>query len=152
MRGVIKAAIVAGVLGVLWAPVQARAEGYISPFAGVHFGNDDIENTFVWGGDAGYMGAGVFGIELDFGYAAQAQSGADLAAQERCRPAQRLFGFAARLGIAERGVVHARQLQIGRHRDARQRDEADAGIVNRTATEQLADLLPNLIADAIGTV
>jgi hypothetical protein len=69
MRGAIKTVIVAGVLAMLWAPVQARAEGYISPFAGVHFGNDDIENTFVWGGDAGYMGAGVFGLELDFGYA-----------------------------------------------------------------------------------
>lgn len=68
MRGAIKALVVAGVVGLLWAPTQARAEGYVSPFAGVHFGNDQIEKKFVWGADAGWMGAGIIGGEVDFGW------------------------------------------------------------------------------------
>jgi opacity protein-like surface antigen len=72
MRGVIKAIAAAAVLATVMAPARARAEGYVSPFAGVHFGNDEIEKKFVWGADAGYMGAGVFGVEADFGYAPNA--------------------------------------------------------------------------------
>src|SRR5678816_1583826 len=72
MRGVIKAIAAAAVLATVLAPARARAEGYVSPFAGVHFGNDEIEKKFVWGADAGYMGAGVFGVEADFGYAPNA--------------------------------------------------------------------------------
>ena len=68
MRVAMRAVIVAGVLAMLWAPVQARAEGYVSPFAGVHFGNDQIESKWGWGADAGYMGGGIFGLELDFGW------------------------------------------------------------------------------------
>ena len=55
MRGVIKAIAAAAVLATVMAPGRARAEGYVSPFAGVHFGNDEIEKKFVWGADAGYM-------------------------------------------------------------------------------------------------
>src|SRR4051812_42661907 len=69
MRGLVKAAIVTAVIATVWAPARARAEAYVSPFAGVHFGNDEIENKFVWGANAGYMGAGVFGLEADFGWA-----------------------------------------------------------------------------------
>jgi opacity protein-like surface antigen len=58
----------------LWAPAQARAEGYVSPFAGVNFGNDQLEKKFTWGLDAGYMGAGIIGGEVDFGYAPDAFS------------------------------------------------------------------------------
>ncbi len=72
MRGVIRAIAAAAVLATVMAPARARAEGYVSPFAGVHFGNDEIEKKFVWGADAGYMGAGVFGVEADFGYAPNA--------------------------------------------------------------------------------
>jgi hypothetical protein len=72
MRGAIKVLVVASVVGLLWAPTQARAEGYISPFAGVHFGNDQLEKKFVWGANAGWMGAGVIGGELDFGWAPDA--------------------------------------------------------------------------------
>lgn len=72
MRGVLKAVLVAGVVAMLWAPTQARAEGYISPFAGVHFGNDQLEKKMVYGANAGWMGAGVIGAELDFGWAPDA--------------------------------------------------------------------------------
>ena len=72
MRRAIKVLVLTSVLALLWAPTQARAEGYISPFAGVHFGNDQLEKKFVWGADAGYMGAGVIGAEVDFGWAPNA--------------------------------------------------------------------------------
>ena len=58
----------------------------------------------------------------------------------------------ARLLVAHRRVVDARQLQIGRDLHPRQGDEADAGIVHGAAAEQLAQLLANLVADAIRTM
>ncbi|HUR34904.1 MAG TPA: outer membrane beta-barrel protein [Vicinamibacterales bacterium] len=67
-----KALILAGVVATALAPAQARAEGYISPFAGVHFGNDQLEKKFVFGADAGWMGAGIIGGEVDFGWAPDA--------------------------------------------------------------------------------
>lgn len=69
MRRMTRIFLSAATIAVLWMPVQARAEGYISPFAGVHFGNASFENKFVWGADAGYMGAGAIGGEIDFGWA-----------------------------------------------------------------------------------
>ncbi len=62
----------AATMALLWLPVQARAEGYISPFAGVHFGNDTLEKKFVWGANAGSLGAGAIGGEIDFGWAPNA--------------------------------------------------------------------------------
>ena len=47
MRGVIKTLVVASAVALFCAPTQARAEGYVSPFAGVHFGNDQLEKKFV---------------------------------------------------------------------------------------------------------
>lgn len=55
-------------LAMLVAPTQARAEGYVSPWLGVNFGNDPANGRAAFGGSAGYMGAGVFGAEFDFGY------------------------------------------------------------------------------------
>ena len=51
----------------------------------------------------------------------------------RSSAARRLL---ARLLVAERGVEDARQLQVGRHLHARQRDEADARVVDVAAAEQ----------------
>ena len=53
-------------------------------------------------------------------------------------------------GVAERRVVDARQLQVGRHLHARERDEADVGIVHLAAREHRAQLLADLVADAMG--
>ena len=50
------------------APTQARAEGFVSPWLGVNFGHDPAEGRAAFGAGAGYMGAGVFGAEFDFGY------------------------------------------------------------------------------------
>ena len=72
MRGAMNVLVAAGVVAMLLTPSQARAEGYISPFAGVHFGNDQIEKKPVYGANAGWMGAGVIGGEVDFGWAPNA--------------------------------------------------------------------------------
>src|SRR5205814_4797096 len=55
-------------VAVVLAPVQARADGYVSPWAGVNFGSDIDNGRGTFGVSAGYMGAGVIGGELDFGY------------------------------------------------------------------------------------
>src|SRR5688572_13687494 len=90
-------------------------------------------------------------VELDLRHAAQPQPAADLPPEERCGPLERLFGLAPRLRIAERRVVDTGQLEVGRDLDARQGDEADAGVVDVAAGEHLAQFLANLIGDAIGT-
>jgi hypothetical protein len=69
MRRVLKALVITGVIAMLWAPAQARAEGYVSPFAGVVFGNDSIDSKVAWGANAGWMGNGIIGGEVDFGWA-----------------------------------------------------------------------------------
>jgi hypothetical protein len=54
--------------GVISAPAVARAEGYVIPWAGVNFGSDQAEGKKTFGVSAGFMGAGVAGLEFDFGY------------------------------------------------------------------------------------
>src|SRR6185436_9333415 len=51
--------------------------------------------------------------ELELGDALQAQARADLAAQERNRAMERAVRALTRLVVTERGVVHARVLQVG---------------------------------------
>lgn len=55
-------------LGVVAAPSTARAETYISPFVGVVFGNDSGKGKAAVGIDAGWLAAGIFGFEAEFGY------------------------------------------------------------------------------------
>jgi opacity protein-like surface antigen len=69
MRRVLKALVIAGVVGSLWAPAQARADGYVAPFAGVTFGSEGVDTRGMYGANAGWMGAGIIGGEVDFGYA-----------------------------------------------------------------------------------
>jgi hypothetical protein len=69
MRRALKAFVVAGVVALFWAPAQARADGYVAPIAGVTFGSNSIQNHGMYGVNAGWMGAGVIGGEVDFGYA-----------------------------------------------------------------------------------
>ena len=61
----------------LAAPAAARADGMFIPFLGVNFGgaagrqqlSDAIESERVdWGASLAWMGAGVIGLEADFGY------------------------------------------------------------------------------------
>src|SRR5947207_10913675 len=90
--------------------------------------------------------------ELDLGHPAQAQPAADLAAEKRRGAIERTRRLLPRLLIAERGVEDARDLQVGCHLHARQRDEADARVVDLASAEDLADDVADLFADAIGTV
>jgi opacity protein-like surface antigen len=67
MRSVITALILSAVVAVA-APREARAEGYVSPWAGVNFGSDIDNGRGTFGVNAGGMGAGVIGGEVGFGY------------------------------------------------------------------------------------
>src|SRR5262249_46995993 len=90
--------------------------------------------------------------ELELRRAAQPQTAADLPSHERRGAVERARGFLARLVVPEARVVDAGELQVGRDGAARQGDEADPRIVNLSAGQQLAELLADLIADAIGAV
>jgi len=68
MRRVLKLLVVTAAVAMIWAPLDARAEGYVSPWVGVQFGSDFNNGRAGFGADAGYMGAGIIGGELDFGY------------------------------------------------------------------------------------
>jgi hypothetical protein len=69
MRRVIKVCLLSAAIALVFAPSPARADGYISPFIGTNFGNNSGDGRTNFGVNAGAMGAGVIGGELDFGYA-----------------------------------------------------------------------------------
>ncbi|MGE5243633.1 MAG: outer membrane protein [Betaproteobacteria bacterium] len=60
--------VIATAAAVLLVAPQARADAWVSPWAGVNFGSRVNDGRTALGLDAGGMGAGVFGGELDFGY------------------------------------------------------------------------------------
>ena len=75
----LKTLIVAGAAALVMAPMQARADGFVSPWIGSAFGSGDgvsngvstseLENgQTTFGITAGGMGAGIIGGEVDFGY------------------------------------------------------------------------------------
>jgi hypothetical protein len=68
MRGALKLVVASATTAIIWAPVQARADGYVSPWVGAQFGSDINHGRAGFGVTAGGMGAGVFGGEVDFGY------------------------------------------------------------------------------------
>ena len=70
MRRAIKSLLLVAAIAVVWAPAQARADGYLSPWAGVNFGgNSSVDNgRAAMGLNAGFMGGGIFGAEVAFGY------------------------------------------------------------------------------------
>jgi hypothetical protein len=51
---------------VAW-PAAARADGFLSPYAGINFGGNTTTNSTVLGGAIGFMGQKA-GFEVDFGY------------------------------------------------------------------------------------
>jgi opacity protein-like surface antigen len=62
--------------GLMLIPAQARADWIFTPFIGANLHNEDDtlgldtkNGTVNFGGSLAWMGAGVFGVELDFGYA-----------------------------------------------------------------------------------
>ena len=68
MRGALKILVVTGVLAFAFAPAAAHAEGYFSPWASAQAGSSFNNGRAGFGFDAGGMGAGIIGGELDFGY------------------------------------------------------------------------------------
>ena len=75
----LKTLIVAGAAALVMAPMQARADGFVSPWIGSAFGGGDGVSNGVstselkngqttFGITAGGMGAGIIGGEVDFGY------------------------------------------------------------------------------------
>ena len=68
MRGFAKACVVGVTIGAVLAPAQVRADGYVNPWIGVHGRSETDEGSRALGVTTGYMGAGVFGFEFDFGY------------------------------------------------------------------------------------
>jgi opacity protein-like surface antigen len=66
-------------MGSLTAPTKASADWLFTPFVGWNWGGtanllnvpdfeDEFEQKAMFGASLGFMGAGVFGFELDFGY------------------------------------------------------------------------------------
>jgi hypothetical protein len=53
----------------LGAPAFAFADGYVAPFVGGNFANNSGNGRMNVGFDAGWMGAGIAGLEFDLGYA-----------------------------------------------------------------------------------
>src|SRR6185369_13146570 len=55
-------------ISALSIPAQARADWFFTPYVGANLGGDTEKNTINFGGSLGFMGAGIFGLELDLGY------------------------------------------------------------------------------------
>src|SRR5687767_4676824 len=91
-------------------------------------------------------------LEMELRHPAQLQALADALAEEAGGALQRLRRLAAGGLVSQCRVVDARDLEIGRDLHAGQGDEADARVVHLAAAQQHAQLLPDLVADAIRTV
>lgn len=63
-----KAVIIGALALVALAPAPARADWLFTPFIGPNFGGETVEQKLNYGASLDYMGAGVFGFEVDFGY------------------------------------------------------------------------------------
>jgi len=68
MRYATKTLILAAAVGLVAAPRQARAEGYVTPWVGANWGSNISNGRAAFGVTAGGMGGGIFGGELTFGY------------------------------------------------------------------------------------
>lgn len=68
MRRALKALILTAAIALVAAPMPARAEGFVTPWVGANWGSDISNGRAAFGVNAGYMGAGVIGGEVDFGY------------------------------------------------------------------------------------
>jgi hypothetical protein len=70
MRRVLTGIIAVATIALVMAPAQARAEGYFSPWVAANAGsNTNFSNGRPgFGAQAGAMGAGIIGGEIDFGW------------------------------------------------------------------------------------
>lgn len=69
MKSLVKALILASTMAAVSTPMTAHADGYISPFLGVNFGNSSGNGRMNVGANAGWLSGGILGLEADFGYA-----------------------------------------------------------------------------------
>ena len=68
MRRALKAFILTAAIALVAAPIQAHAEGFVTPWVGTNWGSDINNGRAAFGVNAGGMGAGIIGGEVDFGY------------------------------------------------------------------------------------
>lgn len=68
MKRVIKSLVLVGAVALVLAPMQARADGWVTPWVGSAFGSNIDNGRATFGVSAGGMGAGIIGGEVDFGY------------------------------------------------------------------------------------
>jgi opacity protein-like surface antigen len=68
MNRVVKSLIVASAAAVVLAPMQARADGFVTPWVGSAFGSNIQNGQATLGVSAGGMGGGIIGGEADFGW------------------------------------------------------------------------------------
>jgi opacity protein-like surface antigen len=68
MQRALKGFVIVAAAALIWAPVQARAEGYISPWVAANSGTGFDNGRAAVGLQAGAMGHGVIGGEVGFGY------------------------------------------------------------------------------------
>jgi opacity protein-like surface antigen len=68
MKRVIKSLVLASAAAVVLAPMQARADGFVTPWVGSAFGSNIQNGQATFGVSAGAMGAGIIGGEADFGW------------------------------------------------------------------------------------
>src|SRR6185436_19334964 len=99
--------------------------------------------------DAIGAGGRVVVLKPELGHALEPQPGANLAAQERRRALEGPGAVRARLLVPEHGVEDAREVDVGADRDAGERDEPDAGIVD-LPDEHQRQLAADLIGHSVG--
>ena len=68
MKRVIKSLIISGAAAMILAPMQARADGFVTPWVGSAFGSNIQNGQTTFGVSAGGMGAGIIGGDADFGW------------------------------------------------------------------------------------
>ena len=68
MKRVINSLILSGVVAMVLAPMQAHADGFVTPWVGSAFGSNIQNGQTTFGVSAGGMGAGIVGGEADFGW------------------------------------------------------------------------------------
>lgn len=68
MRGALKALILTAAVALVSAPLQARADGWVTPWVGTNWGSSINNGRSAFGVTAGGMGDGIIGGEVDFGY------------------------------------------------------------------------------------
>jgi hypothetical protein len=68
MTRFIKTLMCAGAVALVLAPIEARADGFVTPWVGGAFGSSFDNGRGTFGVSAGGMGAGIVGGEFDFGY------------------------------------------------------------------------------------